>query len=174
MIQQAGPSIIPQGSFTTGSTFTQLIDANGWPNNAAASGQAFGGGIRMPSSANFSGPYVITWKGTGSLYFSGLDGTGATCTETNANTTYTRNGNCDWTNKAGHDAYIVLNITGVASNAAPTYYFYATGGADGFVHDLKIYRQADETDLLAGKIFRTAFKQSIVDHNPSALRFMNW
>ena len=50
----------------------------------------------------------------------------------------------------------------------------ATGGPGGFLKNLKFYRLEDEADLLAGKIFRRAFKQIYVDYNPSILRFMNW
>ena len=42
------------------------------------------------------------------------------------------------------------------------------------LHDLQFYRLEDEADLLAGKIFRTPYKQSIIDLCPSAIRFMDW
>lgn len=170
-------SVSPSGAAfaATTSTFNQLIDANGWPNNSGASGHNFGGAFTIPSSSNFAGPWIATWVGDGTLSLSG-----ATCTETNnTGTTYTRNSNCNWTNVAGQTAKVVLNLSAVTNQTKLTWIVSCTGttcnsGSTGFLKNVKFYRQADETDLLAGKIFRTAFKQYIVNHDPSFLRFMNW
>src|SRR6185312_10314284 len=74
------------GSTFTGATptFGSLLDANGWPNNASANGQSFGGGINVPDPANFGGPYVVDMVGNGTFSLSiqfplfGINGSGAT------------------------------------------------------------------------------------------------
>jgi len=50
-------------------TFGQVVDQNGWVNDASGSGQTWGGGVRMPASADFNGPYVIRWNGDGKVQF---------------------------------------------------------------------------------------------------------
>jgi hypothetical protein len=51
----------------------------------------------------------------------------------------------------------------------------ATGGTMcAFITNIRPYRQADESRLLAGNNFRLAWLQSLVDLNPGYLRFMNW
>ena len=52
----------------------ELVDlATGYPNNATANGRFFGGGIKLPASPKFNGPYVITWDGTGTLLANDVD-----------------------------------------------------------------------------------------------------
>jgi hypothetical protein len=80
--------------FTTpgSSTWMQLIDQTGYPNNAAASGVAWGGGVRFPKSSDFAGPYVVTWDGDGKFTFTSGTWTEASVTSTavgNANGTTT-------------------------------------------------------------------------------------
>jgi len=62
------------GPFGTGfnssaSTWPSLLDANGWPNNAAASGISFGGGFNVPDPSNFNGPYIVDFDGNGVVGF---------------------------------------------------------------------------------------------------------
>lgn len=166
--------VTPRGSTYIGvnPSWMELIDqTTGYPNNATASGKDFGGGLKFPDSTKFAGPYVITWDGAGTFQI-----TQGTWTETNnTGTTYTKVSNGKWTNVAGQTAYIVANLSGWAG--APQLvgaYFTATGGTGGFARNLRIYRQADEADLLAGKVYRTAYKQQLLDHDPSAIRLMNW
>src|SRR5579863_6741151 len=67
-IKQGDNLVGPYGAgFSTGPAFTSIIDANGWPNNASASGQLFGGGIHIPNDASFAGPYTIDFTGNGSF-----------------------------------------------------------------------------------------------------------
>lgn len=171
MLHQGDANISPVGSAyaATASPWPQLLDAQGWPNNAAASGVTFGGSARFPSSANYAVNYVLTWDGDGTFFL-----TQGTCTEQNANTTWTRVSNCRWSNKAGQTAYIVFSLAGLTDQTLVGFSILATGGSQGFLRNLRLYRQGDEADLLAGKIFRTAFKQQYVDLLPSAIRFMNW
>lgn len=47
-------------------------------------------------------------------------------------------------------------------------------GAGSYCKNILIERQEDDADRLAGNIFRTGWKQQLVNLNPSAIRFMNW
>lgn len=215
-------------------TFSALIDANGWPNDTRASGQTFGGGIQVPTSANFGGPYVLTWQGDGAFNFTSST---PVWTEQAGSINYTKTSNGHWKNVPGSNPYIILAVSGIAAAGTYNFNITSTGGpaatgnttsgnntltgmssisgivanqaitgpgipsnttvvsvsgtsvvmsnnatAPGtgvqlqfgtFMTGLKFYRQADETDLLAGKVYRAAFKQQLVNLNPSAVRFMN-
>lgn len=173
-VLEADNWVSPKGSIYNSITPTwpELLDqTTGYPNSATASGNQFGGGLKFPDSTKFAGPYVITWDGSGTLQMDG-----GTWTETNnTGTTYTKSANGTWTNVSGQTAYVIANLSGWSG--APTVmgvYINATGGTGGYVRNVRIYRLADEADLLAGKVFRTAFLQQIVDHDPSAIRVMNW
>jgi len=172
-MRQADLFISPSGSaFTTGSTFNQLIDANGWPNNASASGQNFGGGPRIPGVDQYTREYVLTWDFDGSVQ---IILNGATWTETNnTGTTYTKNSNGKWTNVSGQKARVTVTMSGVYGPQLLNVVVTATGGSGGFLKNLKMCFIDDEADMNAGKIFRTTFKQLYVDYKPSAIRFMDW
>jgi hypothetical protein len=172
-LKQADSMLGPYGvTFTSTAPFHQLVDSSGWPNDASASGQNFGCGFRIPDPAQFAGPYILTWDGSGTVNFNV-----GTWTETNnTGTTYTKNSNASWTQIAGQKARIIMNLStaGLSGPQLIGMYVSATGGTDGFVRNMQFYRQADETDLLAGKIFRAGFKQLYVDFNPKHIRFMDW
>jgi hypothetical protein len=153
-------------------SWPEMLDqVTGYPNHANASGHEWGGGLKFPDSSKFDGPYVITWDGTGTLYMSA-----ATWTESNnTGTTYTKISNGRWSNVAGQSARIIATLSSWLG--APNIFgfqFAATGGPDGFVRNFRVYRLEDESDLLAGRVFRRAYLQQIADHDPSALRVMNW
>ena len=158
-------------------SWMEMIDlTTGYPNDPYCNGKVWGGSMKLPDTSKFAGPYVITWDGTGTLILNS-----ATWTETNNVSgqpgfgTYTRVSNGVWSNVAGKSAYIIATASGFAG--APNIFpvqFSATGGADGYVRNFRVYRLADESDLLTGWVFRRAYLQQIVDHDPSALRVMNW
>lgn len=93
-ITPADGTVGPFGSAfsATTNTWMQLIDQNGWQNNTAGGTGTFGGGIRWPASANFAGPYVVTWDGDGTFKF--LTGSDVW---TEASTTTTAVGNANGT-----------------------------------------------------------------------------
>lgn len=171
--KQANVSLLPAASgFTaSASTFGQLIDINGYPNDAAASGQTFGGGLHFPGADQFTGPYVFTWDGDGTLNL-------ASGTWTEASGTYTKNSNGSWASATGPTkTRTVASLSGLTGPSLVNFNFSATGGSNGsggFVRNFQVYRLEDETDLLAGKIFRAGFKQLYVDFKPSLIRFMDW
>lgn len=92
---------------------------------------------------------------------------------------YQRSSDGRWKNTqgiSGADARIIANISGTT---APTSLNVLMNGTDiyslgSYAKNLEVFRLEDEADKLAGKIFRTGFKQPLVDLNPSAIRFMNW
>jgi hypothetical protein len=43
-----------------------------------------------------------------------------------------------------------------------------------YLKGLAMYEQPDGADFAAGKMYRTAWKQQIVDFDPAFVRFLNW
>ena len=84
-----GPTF--NNAWNASKTYQQVIDQNGWVNDASGSGQAYGGGFRIPKSSDFAGPYVITWDGDGKINLP------TSLTWTEASTTIVRTGNANGT-----------------------------------------------------------------------------
>lgn len=92
---------------------------------------------------------------------------------------YQRSSDGRWKNTqgiSGADARIIANVS---VTTAPKSLNVLMNGTDiyslgSYAKNLQVFRLEDEADLLAGKIYRTGFKQPLVDLNPSAIRFMNW
>jgi hypothetical protein len=180
--KQADNWLSPVSNSFSGLSFSNYVDSNGWPNSATASGKTFGGGIRIPGTDSFSGPYVLTWTGDGTVEIvwggtAGLTWTANTSTPSGDTTgTYTRVGN-QFTNATGQTARVIINASGMPGPMQPPYLrldIKATGGTGGFLRNLQFYRYEDEADLLAGKIFRTGFKQAYIDNNSRHVRFLDW
>lgn len=170
-IQVAFTGVAPVATFwfTSGNQVwnSSILDANGWANNSVANGNSHGNHILVPSSSDYS-TYVIKWDGRGTLTL------GGTWTETfTSGTGYAKNSNGNW---SGKDITIEATYSGAASPAQLAWRVTATDplSAGDYFRNLKIYRKSDETDLLAGKIFRSGYKQQLVTLNPSVIRFMNW
>lgn len=138
------------------------------PNHASVKDKKMGGfPLWVPASTDFAGPYVLTWQGN--MNFQIQSGT--------------------WTVNAGlssnYEEYAANAYRGTNSRIILTY-----SGAGGFVNtssdntdlnsvgafptEIHFYRLEEETDLLAGKLFRRARLQQIVDYNPGYMRHMNW
>lgn len=173
--EQFGPS----NSWAKGPTWMQSIGSNGYPNISikTAENKPFGGGIRIPASFQYgevgSGQYyVLRWKGNGEVKLS-LNG-GTWTYQAAKSTNATKVGSDRWRTTGGSDTYIVLSFTGPAQ-LFPVYVFATDpNGVGAFVQNLQFYRLEDEADLLAGKVFRKAYKQGLVELCPSAIRFMDW
>jgi len=165
-----GRTTLTPGTFfnTSASTWNQLIDSTGYPNTSIGAG-TFSCTASIPDFNIFTGPYVLTWDGDGTLSI----GSGTWTESNNTGTTYTKLSNAKWSNVSGQTAKIIMSITGGSITGHEiTITVNSTGGPGGFVKNIRFYEQADEADLLAGKIWRTAFKQSYVNLNPAAIRFM--
>lgn len=158
------------------SPFPSITDANGWPSSASAQNLHFGGGLRIPGTDEFAGPYVLTWTGDGAFSFN-HDGTHvwtANTTSILGNTTSTYTGsNGSYTNVPGQTAVVVFDLSGNPGPFLMNFSAVSTGTSN-FMKNVQFYRVEDKADLDAGKVFRRAYKQMIVDCNPYAVRFLDW
>jgi len=154
-------------SYATGTLWNSNLDSNGWPNNSAYDSKTFGLGARVPASTNFAGPYVLTWEGNGEVTLNA----GTWTIDTGLSSNYTAVNASRW---HGTNSRIVLNYSGARLLFSIQILRTNRDGSGNFLKNLKFYRLEDETDLLAGKVFRSGWKQMIVDLNPGALRFMDW
>lgn len=151
------------------------LDAEGYPQNFTqlnANSVVWGNHILIPASANYGSVvghgYVVRW--TGDCRFTLSPGTWTVQSQTGAN--YTLNGNGDW---SGTDQRIVVTYTGASQNQQVAWRVTQSGQfGNGYCRGIHIYREDDEADFLAGKVFRTPYKNILIAQMPSALRFMNW
>jgi len=170
-------SAFGSGFTTTTLPITALIDAQGWPNDAAASGQSYGGAFFVPDPTNFGGPYTLDLIGNGAINMNAQIGT-ATWTASspvNCSVTFNSGGTLQVTSTGGASTasiQISLTTTGTGPQAIQ-FKIVSTGTSGFFVKNVRFYRTSDATDLAAGKIWRSAWKQSLVNLCPSAVRFMN-
>jgi len=161
---QFGPS---RDFLTTPHTWPQLIDDGGYPARLEADTHVWACGIRIPASTHFAGRYVLSWDGDGEVYL----GNGTWTVDARQSRNYTAINTSRW---RGTDVRLVLSYSG-ETLLFPLYVSRTGRSVRGpFVKNLRFYRLEDEADLRAGKIFRRGFKQTLVDLNPGAIRFMNW
>lgn len=145
------------------------LDSNGWPNTSAANTNQWGGSFVVPDSSNFSGPYILSWDGDGTVAF--LSGTWTVTGNTGA----VQNSNGNYSN-TGSSTSVKLTLTYSGSQGRIQ---WRANNSDRssigeYLRNIRFYRQEDEADLAAGNVFRTGWKQQIVDHCPYALRFLGW
>jgi len=138
-----------------------LLDANGYGTNNSIGELIWA--FNLPSSANAPGAYVLKWTGDGTVWLND----GYTWTESSINVTRTSNGRYTGTN-----GYIVATLTGFPGGLFDVRIH--TFNNSNPITDLKFYMLADEADLLAGKIFRRGWKQTLLDFNPGVIRMLNW
>jgi hypothetical protein len=165
----------------SGKLFPSLIDGEGWPNSALADNEIWGSavGVIIPDPADFTGQWVITWEGDGQIGI--LDQQDEDIIFTvDSSSGVTVNGNGSYINSAsGTSARVVLTMS-ATDGYKPRFLTVQInrtnhlGGTNLWCRNVQLYQLQDEADLLAGKVFRAAWKQPIVDLNPSAVRFLNW
>lgn len=166
-MEQWGPS---GGGWYGTSVWTQSIGTNGYPNVSIANtdNKGFGGGIRIPSSRQYGDGineyYVMRWTGTGEVFFN--LSAGSFTIQTGLSSGYGIVNSSRWT---GTNPYIVLAYSGPANLFAAL--CIAT---DGTFANWEFYRLSDETDRNNGLIYRMPYKIMLKNHDPSALRFMDW
>lgn len=173
-------------AWLTGSTFMQSIASDGYPNISItnADNKTWAGGVRIPASFNYGAPgtgqyYVFKWKGIGEVLLSLNSGSwtwGVTEQALSSNITLVSGGN-RFKNTSGADAYLVLSFTGPAQLFSAVFFASDpanTGLSGNRFREFSMYRKGEEADFLAGKVFRSAYKQTVVDFSPSAIRFMDW
>lgn len=167
-------------AFVSSTTFPAAIDANGWPSVTVSDGLGWDLFAYIPDMSNFGGPYIMDWQGNGQIdlhFFQNnanpptiTAGTLVNCTAINSNFSYL--------NTAGStSASATFSISGGWLPTGPTIVTLTisqtNNSSNGFLKNIRLYRQSDQTDLNAGKIWRTGWKQPIVNLCPAAIRFMN-
>jgi hypothetical protein len=179
--KQADFQWAPTSGDWTSFNLTQSVDANGWVNKDTSGGtgvntEAMGNGIRIPATTDYSGAWVLTWQGNGTVTIND-NGVGLTWTQDNTtplgNTsgTYTRVGD-SWTNQAGQNAVVVISGSGTNGPALIRLIQDSTGGTP-YLTNLEFYRADDLTDKQAGLIFRRKFKEQYATLNPHSVRALD-
>lgn len=164
-----GDSYGPVGTaYAAGDPWNKNLDSNGWPNETTAyDSRTWGVGVRIPASTDFAGPYVLTWTGNGEVFLNN----GTWTIDAGQSSNYTAVSASRW---HGTNSRIVLNYSGARLLFSIHSLRTNRDGSGNLLKNIKFYRLEDEADLLAGKVFRSGWKQELVDLNPGALRFMNW
>lgn len=176
-LQQGDGAFSPQGgAWSTTPTFNSIIDANGWVNTAL--NQNYGCLFRVPDPVEFDGPYTVDF--IGNAFFSiaiQVGGTGTwTIVGTPSNCTPSVSGaslQCFATAGAGSGSF---QFTFSSTSTGPQTLFISIDPqtTSPFIKNVRLYRTQDASDLAAGDVFRAPFKQSLVNLNPSVIRFLNW
>lgn len=188
--EQFGPG---STTWATGTPWNTIVGQEGYPvaKLLNTDGKYFGAGIAIPASWQYgevgSGHYyVIDWDGNGELAFFLQEGsityqagpvTGPSGSISSANVTSS--------GSSGHFTTIsssfpnthsraIFNFTGPAQIIAIQIYATDPNNIGDFLKKLRFYRLDDINDLNAGKIYRSAYKQMLVDLCPGAIRFMDW
>ena len=143
---------------------SDVLDADGWPNTSAASGNTWGGSFAIPASTDYS-TYVLEWTGQGEFQFNS-----GTWTVTGGSG-YSQVSNGRWT---GTDARIELTLSSLAQGALQWRILQSNQSGGGYIRNIRFFRAEDEDDLDAGYVYRRGWKQIYVDWNPSFIRFVNW
>ncbi|WP_131522892.1 hypothetical protein [Nitrobacter sp. Nb-311A] len=166
-------------AWSAGQIWLQSIGSDGYPNRSikVSENRPFGGGIRIPASFHYGEPgsnqyYILRWKGNGEVKLPLHSGSWTYIARRSTNATQA--GSDRWRTTLGSDTYIVLSFSGPAQLFSIIVYATDPHNTGALLHNLQFYRLEDEADLQAGRIFRTAYKQAIVDLCPSAIRFMDW
>lgn len=166
-----------QSDWNTGPTFPSCIDANGYVNSSAGSGNRLGGQVFVPDPADFGGPYTFDGLGSGNVALilqGGSVATWTTSSPVNCSVTFNSGGSLNIASTATGSTRFSIQISFTCTGTGPqTPTWFAQSFSSNFISNVRFYRTADATDLAAGKIFRSAWKQPIVNMCPSAVRWMN-
>jgi len=168
--------------------YPSQTDAQGYARTRDALPKAGGGVAALPRNCHYSGYYVLTGRGEGQIRInpvntqSWVDVRG----ETVAQDGVTYRGGHHYSpvgrsppggtynvSDSGSGWRIVLQRTDRTSYEDLQWAAYESRPGN-HVRDIHIYRIDDESDFLAGNWYNRRFKQTLIDLNPSALRFMNW
>lgn len=165
--QFGGPNT--SATWKSGATWMTVIDADGWSTDSTTTKTRSAGGITVPSSANFSGPYTLDGQGSGRIALAN----GTWTLESSSGVTQVSNGKYDVVD-SGSGWTMQLTYSGSRQTLGVNIDRNDPSGTGAYIRNVRFYRTEDGADLAAGKVFRTAYKQSLADLNPSAIRFMNW
>jgi hypothetical protein len=172
-----GLTVIGTNWSATAKGFNQVMGATEWPADPIARTTTFRISALVPDYANFAGPYTIDWKGDGQVFLADIN-TGVTI-NSRTNASISGRGSQIFrstsTSAAGGSVTFTINDP---SPGKPTLFrvdmlsdIFNNGR---YLNNVRMYRAADATRFALGKLFRTAYLQTIADLNPSAIRFLNW
>lgn len=165
--QFGGPG---QTAWKTGTIWMQQIDANGWPTYSSTTRSAPLGGFAVPASTDYTGTYTIDGQGTGRI---NIPQSGTYTLSATSGVFHISNGTWDVVD-SGSGWSAQVTYSGIRQTLGPNITRNDPGAAGSYIKNVRWYRTTDAADLAAGKIFRTAWKQSLLDLNPGAIRAMNW
>lgn len=174
-----GVGVFPNApSFQSGITWPAALDANGWnnANDPTAGSQPWSVSFQIPDPASFAGPYRLIWQGNGQLNIHFFNNTVAQPTAANAVNCSNPGNTFVWTSTGGASTASVDLTFSTSSPAGPmggTIVVSTTGTSGFFIKNMSLIRVADATDFTNGLIWRAPWKQSLVNLDPSAIRFMN-
>ena len=174
-LKQGDGSEGPQGgSWATAPAFNSVIDANGWVNSSAANGRTWGCIFRVPDPAAFSGPYVVDFQDNSIFTIQQQNGgSGTFSVSSNVNCTASGGGAIVCSPSTGAGSF-QFTWSSTGTGPQPLVININSQTTSPFTKNVRVYRLSDASDLAAGKVFRAPFKQSLVNLNPSAIRFLNW
>jgi hypothetical protein len=161
-------------AWKTGTIWGQQIDASGWPTYVSTDASPRSctiAGITIPASSDFAGPYIVDGRGTGRIT---IPLTAATWSFTNISGATAADAQTWNVVDSGSGWSFQLTYSGARQGPFITVSRNDSSATGAYIRNVRFYRAEDATDLAAGKIFRTAWKQVYADFNPSAIRAMNW
>src|SRR6185503_17054954 len=170
--QFGGPATGGTWNTVGGAVWGQNVDSDGWPaySTATINKRAPFGGVFLPSSSDFAGPYTIDGFGSGTIQFAvgswtigaatGVSLAGSTLTVTDQGV------GVRWTAQ--------LTYSGSAQTVGVNALTVDPLNTGKFIKNVRFFRTSELSQLQAGNIFRAAWKQTYVDFCPPVLRFMNW
>lgn len=143
------------GSGATVPYTPDLMDTNGYPTSLLGAGASAAAVtiLEIESNSEYSGIWVITWTGNGTMFLNFSQTPSAGFTSANL-TGSSGSGRYEFTTSAG--GLIEIGIT-----ALP-------------ITNLKFFRKDEETNLNNGEIFSAQFKSRLIQANFGVIRFLNW
>jgi hypothetical protein len=141
-----GGSLWNNQNATRGGPAPSSLDDNGFPQSIS------NGGVRsqitVPSSANYSGGWVLKWTGSGTVALNGATGSPCPCSGLNQRVTFT-----GW------------------STELPTYDITAAGSPP--ISKLAILRADEETNYDNSEVWSPAFKTKVAEGGFGTLRYLD-
>ena len=178
-----------RGSGGTPAGYPSQTDAQGYANSPSTPSKA-GGVFALPRTFEYGGYYVVTGRGAGRISINAfnvqnwIDIRGATVTQNGVaypgGYSYSSlgRGNFDVTDTGKGWRIIVQRTDRVTVGdwgSGGIWSVQSTNvGGRGYVRGLRIYRIDDEADVIAGKWYNRRWKQTLIDLDPCAIRFMTW
>ncbi len=175
-----------------GACWVSITDRREGFANSPSTRSIASGVFALPRTFEYGGYYVVTGKGAGRISVnafnvqSWVDISGTTVTQNGVtypggyNYSVGRSptaGTFDVTDTGKGWRIIVQRVDHVTVGdwgSGGIWSIQATNVGRGYVRDIHIYRIDDECDVGAGKWYSRRWKQTLIDFDPCAIRFMTW